>query len=628
MEFLFPDDITKYNFRSLLKECVIGQQRTSSSKQFVIMGTNYVHKGPYELRRYETLMERSAQLKLWATPLVLHPEPDIILVKEFSQTLRFVKYVNVETTPPDIIARNVKKMSGESWAPHLSYNYIDRNSKNTNYDLAKLNYVLADNKWLYEQAGYNLVLALVHLWILGCGDTAMANILVDKKLKQVYIIDFDESRTATDDYNENFYFSKNPAKSFSWYDNVKIHYNKVADQLESLIASSPEYTDNIKMAQDLLRKYVPKMMKPIKPKFKLVKPSKPINLGQMRIVSVWKSITFSGWASDEIKSGLQKYIRRGLLDKALYCATELYKFGELDGGLANQTNLYNRLTVIAAEDVGLANFDLVLGIIKYRLALEVEDRNFNMVCAIVQQLAGAQKTRIMSHLARVYSMLGFQYVADNKLPLTIDNYKNVKQYNCEVDISKYIKAGDPEVLITLAKIFYIRLSEKDPNCFGWLSEYKYVADENKLKVVKRAHNTTNPMIIIWEMLKDRLHYEVGDLLYKAWQKYEPQAFIRLALARIIYTDNSSDVYNDVSEELNKAGQTWQTEGLPYMNKLLKADYELELDDYVIDMHTSRGKAKYKDDVEGRLNFAKNGAYVANEDLTYHVDLFEKIYINS
>jgi hypothetical protein len=37
-------------------------------------------------------------------------------------------------------------------------------------------------------------------------------------------------------------------------------------------------------------------------------------------------ITWNGYNADIMKSGLQKYIRRGMIDKALYCAGELDLF--------------------------------------------------------------------------------------------------------------------------------------------------------------------------------------------------------------------------------------------------------------------------------------------------------------
>ena len=58
--------------------------------------------------------------------------------------------------------------------------------------------------------------------------------------------------------------------------------------------------------------------------------------------------TISGHRLDEVSSAMQKSIRRGLLDDALYWATEL----DLSG---YNEYVWKRLRVICCEDIGLAN---------------------------------------------------------------------------------------------------------------------------------------------------------------------------------------------------------------------------------------------------------------------------------
>lgn len=55
-----------------------------------------------------------------------------------------------------------------------------------------------------------------------------------------------------------------------------------------------------------------------------------------------------------MKSGLQKYIRRGVLDKALFCAGELDLFKHAPPrGEAVRTNFIHRLMIMFVEDVGV-----------------------------------------------------------------------------------------------------------------------------------------------------------------------------------------------------------------------------------------------------------------------------------
>jgi len=60
-----------------------------------------------------------------------------------------------------------------------------------------------------------------------------------------------------------------------------------------------------------------------------------------------------GYYSDEVRSALQKEIRSGKEYEAVYWAMELESFNPETG--AGATNLWNRLRVIASEDVGIAN---------------------------------------------------------------------------------------------------------------------------------------------------------------------------------------------------------------------------------------------------------------------------------
>lgn len=63
-------------------------------------------------------------------------------------------------------------------------------------------------------------------------------------------------------------------------------------------------------------------------------------------------ITKNGYAFDEVASALQKEIRRCKVKESLYWALELFESGYWH-------YVFNRLCVIAAEDIGKANFQLV-----------------------------------------------------------------------------------------------------------------------------------------------------------------------------------------------------------------------------------------------------------------------------
>jgi replication-associated recombination protein RarA len=64
---------------------------------------------------------------------------------------------------------------------------------------------------------------------------------------------------------------------------------------------------------------------------------------------VWsRTVTANGFAVDELRSVLQKSIRRGLVEEAALAAYELFS-----NGVETEEVLWRRLEIIATEDVGL-----------------------------------------------------------------------------------------------------------------------------------------------------------------------------------------------------------------------------------------------------------------------------------
>jgi replication-associated recombination protein RarA len=77
--------------------------------------------------------------------------------------------------------------------------------------------------------------------------------------------------------------------------------------------------------------------------------------------------TPGGYPVDEIKSALQKAIRRGREEDALHWCAKLYR--------VDPTNLWKRLHVIASEDIGVgspsANFVVRVGSSTFALVIDL-----------------------------------------------------------------------------------------------------------------------------------------------------------------------------------------------------------------------------------------------------------------
>mmetsp|Transcript_15666 Transcript_15666/g.21493 ORF Transcript_15666/g.21493 Transcript_15666/m.21493 type:complete len:698 (+) Transcript_15666:227-2320(+) len=152
----------------------------------------------------------------------------------------------------------------------------------------------------------------------------------------------------------------------------------------------------------------------------------PNNIGAM-FLKRRSTFSYHGHTKEMLFSAIQKYIRRGLYEKALWCVIEVERFKHLlhpailDAYLADhpdrnakdtksqvkgiQTNLLNRFKVICVEDVGIAHPGLC-SIIDV-LINEWESRkrlNPAPLIKIVYHLCHARKLRIISDLKSVYHL--------------------------------------------------------------------------------------------------------------------------------------------------------------------------------------------------------------------------------
>jgi replication-associated recombination protein RarA len=113
--------------------------------------------------------------------------------------------------------------------------------------------------------------------------------------------------------------------------------------------------------------------------------------------------TPGGYCLDEVLSALQKDIRRGNEYQAVYWATELESFNEETG--AGATMLWNRLKVVASEDVGLANpmGPLIIDVLEkeyYDTRGKNDSWRLFLVHAVLY-LARSPKSRVVDNLLNV-----------------------------------------------------------------------------------------------------------------------------------------------------------------------------------------------------------------------------------
>lgn len=112
---------------------------------------------------------------------------------------------------------------------------------------------------------------------------------------------------------------------------------------------------------------------------------------------IWsRAVTVNGFRVDEIRSVLQKSIRRGLVEEAVLAAWELFRTGP-----PTEELLWRRLEVIAVEDVGLGLPEapmLLEAMNEQRVRQTVDVDRFMYSAHAVRLLATAKKDRTTMEL--------------------------------------------------------------------------------------------------------------------------------------------------------------------------------------------------------------------------------------
>jgi hypothetical protein len=332
----------------------------------------------------------------------------------------------------------------------------------------------------------------------------------------------------------------------------------------------------------------------------------------------WKGLrgpskTYHGHALDVMKSALQKYVRRGVVDKALMCAFELYRFIEIPEAKAAITNLYNRLAIIANEDVGPADLPLAIYVTKM---VNNKNRDPEVLARMVQLLGESKKTRIMSHAWNAYGKPENIRAATN-MGIHIDQefrVDDMEYIQANTSDGNLFNAADPEVIRPYVVTYFKRLYESDYNAFTWL--YYYLEASKDLKVSMRSKGTvgrtSKPMILLWETLRYFLHSDVVDPLVTAYFNItENRPFITTATIAALHR---------VQYSLLNPGRY---DGPISLNDLVSNNYHLELDGYVYDKHTKEGRKRGAD----IKLFVTEGAHVENEDPTYINEPLKILYTN-
>ena len=337
-------------------------------------------------------------------------------------------------------------------------------------------------------------------------------------------------------------------------------------------------------------------------------------------LSVFGGKTLNNFKTDIMKSGLQKYIRRGELDKALYCLVELDMFKKLDDKKVKglRSNVRNRLIVILSEDIGISNWNIYLKINNLlkkweELRKEDNDNDRYYLVNIVNYLAKSKKVRLCSHI-RTY----FYYCINNEdFNKYYENKNKIFEKEDKCGINFYKKNDCDEVKECIDGIVY-NLKNNNDNLFYWFFR---LINNKKWKSGRRNRRAKKEYIIFdiinnfIKKIKNNNLIMLYDILYN-W-------FINYNNSR---NENILYLMNIVLFYIKRNEINWDKKlnikEIDNIEKIYKRnfEYKLEIDNYIIDMHCEDGRKNGKNEKD----FMENGSKINNKS-KYEIELYKKIY---
>lgn len=613
----------EFNFDYAIENLICGQRRTSNAKQFVFFDGDYVWKGPFKKEKIFKLQKRYDRILQWKLPLVVLPRRRIYPITSeiyLGLTGYFLRFDNLAKDYPLEYEDHKESFSD------FEYKIIKRHTLLKISDLLKKK----DNDWIYQYVP-QMSIALLGFFLLGIGDLHTCNILADIEKKTIHIIDFDQDRSV-DPEGDFFFLSKPPAKAIAekWKEILIENKKEIIERIKEIPVDTNELIEkinNIRNSSEARGESAGGISQKGKNNIAFVKnnfkgglsqegennfafigeespqekdsqnPQENGGIGKMKSGGRFGGITFSGLKTDICKSGLQKYIRRGEIDEALMMAYELYRMNEI-GDKAIVTNFYNRLCVISAEDIGPSNIPLVEKVLSFCINRET---NFY---SLIPEMCNSSKTRILSHLARVYNIKGKTNSEKHGILIEISPQES------PFPLFSLWKENDPQEIRVFANNFYLCLQEKNNNAFTW--GQRYYEDFSSMKVVAR-NRRTKACVILWRMMDLLIPKDVKNLFSLLEKCFfdlsEDKPFLRMAIYLVLDQDYSIGNKTD------------------FIPKILEKDlqigkYEIIVKDYVIDQHTAEGRKNGST----RNEFVNEGAFVTNEDPRFDNEILKKIYV--
>lgn len=322
--------------------------------------------------------------------------------------------------------------------------------------------------------------------------------------------------------------------------------------------------------------------------------------------------SYNGYSVGDLKSWLQKAIRRGSEDEAVWAAVELYTLPKQ----SVVTNLFNRLRIISMEDIGVANPSAVkcvgeilasLETAKGKPKLPVTAEGVMKVAKLTAYLAKSKHLRLCSDYKAVFMTPSLRPKLKKIFPSI---YTKHHEDILGIDTSDAKILGSRMINL---------LKEKDDCAFYVMAKIMdlEVLPFKTLKSQKPAYYVLDLIDRLSKELKVKFSPEVKILV--GWMKggiinskIDYNLPLYYALLMILKRDDMSSCDLDCAKD-----KVVISNFLPKV-KILK------IPSYALDKHTLTGKKAGKT----AEDFANEGALVENEDANLLNPEYREVYLRS
>ena len=305
-------------------------------------------------------------------------------------------------------------------------------------------------------------------------------------------------------------------------------------------------------------------------------------------------ISWNGYSLDLVKSGLQKYIRRGETEKALYCAGEidLFKTAEKEGETV-RTNLLNRFLVIYMEDVenlSILNRVHTLTNHLYEERKKSEKRSTadeeRWISELVILLCHSTKARICSHIRAIFN-------PTYHTSALMTGYPSIRVLWEEIAKNEEERVAKSQQKLAYHSNRFAHYLQKKHILAVY---YAFQIAQSEEMLEKRILGSATPVWFLFNLLSQVSSVAAITMSwYKNHLKGMKEGFMCWLvplLSYLEYLPKGNVPHVDVAYPMN-----WDRN---------RAGDVLVMDDYVVDRHTKMGRSKTL------IDFAMFGAHVENE----------------